>query len=240
VYSDPDQVIKPAVEGAKAAMRAAHKHGVKRVVMTSSVNAVSVEIDPIPTPITEDNWSNLAKIEENRMANALSISKTRAEQAAWDYQAQLPVDERFELVTICPGLVLGKALVDYGFISSTYLTSVVHGENGHEAGNIIPCVEVEAVARAHFNAMVRPEAANNRFLVINRAMYFNEMAQVLHRSFPHWPSIPDGKNNANKGPEKVWARRKSEEILGIEYRDYDEVLVEMVRDMVERGYLKQR
>ncbi len=35
-----DDVIKPAVEGTLAVMRAAHKNGVKRVVITSSVGSI--------------------------------------------------------------------------------------------------------------------------------------------------------------------------------------------------------
>lgn len=37
---DENEIIKPAVEGTLAVLRAAHKHGVKRVVITSSCSAV--------------------------------------------------------------------------------------------------------------------------------------------------------------------------------------------------------
>ena len=35
-----DEIIKPAVEGTLAVMKACHKHGVKRLVITSSVAAI--------------------------------------------------------------------------------------------------------------------------------------------------------------------------------------------------------
>ena len=38
--TDENELIKPAVEGTLAVMRAAHKHKVKRVVITSSEVAV--------------------------------------------------------------------------------------------------------------------------------------------------------------------------------------------------------
>jgi len=49
-----EELTKPAVDGTLSALKAAVKHGVQRVVVTSSVAAVSAGIDPVPNPITED------------------------------------------------------------------------------------------------------------------------------------------------------------------------------------------
>ena len=43
-------------------------------------------------------------------SNVYSRSKTMAEKAAWDFVSALPDSEKFELVTINPSLVVGKAL----------------------------------------------------------------------------------------------------------------------------------
>jgi nucleoside-diphosphate-sugar epimerase len=52
-----DDIIKPAVEGTLAVLRAAHKHKVKRVIITASVASI---IDMINTPklINESHWAN--------------------------------------------------------------------------------------------------------------------------------------------------------------------------------------
>jgi dihydroflavonol-4-reductase len=55
--SDEDELVKPAVEGTLNALRAAHKHKVKRVVITSSVAAVSYKVDLSKVPYNEESWT---------------------------------------------------------------------------------------------------------------------------------------------------------------------------------------
>lgn len=99
-------------------MRAAQKHHVKRVVMTSSIAAVetqsqeTMDSDPV---LDETFWSQL---DIGQSVSAYSQSKTIAEKAAWDFLKELPEDEpRPELVTILPGLVLGEFIC--GGVSSS-------------------------------------------------------------------------------------------------------------------------
>ena len=40
-----------------------------------------------------------------------------AEKAAWNYLKELPEDEKFEVVTINPSLVVGPSICDPGFAS---------------------------------------------------------------------------------------------------------------------------
>ena len=60
--SDPNVMIKPSVEGTLSVLKAANKHKVKRVVMTSSIAAVetqtseTMENDPV---LDETYWSEL-------------------------------------------------------------------------------------------------------------------------------------------------------------------------------------
>ena len=57
-----EELVKPAVDGTLSALKAAQKHGVKRVVITSSLSAVCVNNDPIPECYTEDSWSPVDKL----------------------------------------------------------------------------------------------------------------------------------------------------------------------------------
>jgi nucleoside-diphosphate-sugar epimerase len=74
-----DVLIKPAVEGTMAVMRAAQKNKVKRVVITSSIVAIYVSADKNKTDFTIDDWTDLS------IAGAYEKSKTMAERAAWDF-----------------------------------------------------------------------------------------------------------------------------------------------------------
>ena len=74
-----DVLIKPAVEGTMAVMRASHKHKVKRVVITSSVAAIYVSSDPKQKDFSVADWTDL------KLATPYEKSKTMAEKAAWDF-----------------------------------------------------------------------------------------------------------------------------------------------------------
>ena len=152
-----DDIIKPAVEGTIAALRVAHKHRVKRVIVTSSIASVSYKHDG-KGPFNEENWTDLDVCTE--LKDTYFKSKTMAEKVAWDFQASLPTTERFELVTLCPGLVMGPSFVQGVFASGDILNRMMNGSLGSHASDIMPLVDVREVAVAHLNAVKIAEAAN--------------------------------------------------------------------------------
>ena len=112
-----DELIKPAVEGTLAAMKACRASKVKRIVITSSCAAVYLceDIDrPDEDIFTEENWTDVASPGGSQ---PYTKSKTLAEKAAWDYLKELPEDEKFEVVTINPSLVVGPSICGPGFAS---------------------------------------------------------------------------------------------------------------------------
>jgi len=124
-----DDLVKPAVEGTLNALKAAHKHRVKRVVVTSSVVAImgkSANATTGPTIFTEKDWSEPAELKS--LDDAYQLSKTMAEKAAWDYQSKLAPEEAFELVCVNPGLVMGPAFVGKGFASGEILDLFMMGK----------------------------------------------------------------------------------------------------------------
>ena len=101
---DENVLIKPAVEGTLAVMKAARLNKVKRVVITSSVASIFKTGVEGQTHFTENDWT------DTKIAQPYEKSKTLAEKAAWDFISELPEDEKFELATINPGLVVGPNL----------------------------------------------------------------------------------------------------------------------------------
>jgi dihydroflavonol-4-reductase len=95
------ELIVPAVEGTRRALRAAHNAGVKRVVLTSSIVAM-MGVKKTGTYGSED-WSDANAPDLNTYAK----SKTLAEKAAWDFIAELPSDKPMGLVVINPATVFG-------------------------------------------------------------------------------------------------------------------------------------
>ena len=101
----PDDVIRPAREGALRVLKAATQAGVKRVVMTSSVVSVTMPWPeaPLGHVFTEADWTN----PERPDITTYIRSKTLAELAAWDYVKNEP--RAPELAAVNPAIVLGPA-----------------------------------------------------------------------------------------------------------------------------------
>ena len=82
---DDEQLLnKPVVEGILAELRAAHKNGVKRVVVTSSCLAIFQKFrENHKASYNEDDWAD-----EGACA-PYDKSKLLAERAAWDFHKNL-------------------------------------------------------------------------------------------------------------------------------------------------------
>ncbi len=104
--SDPDVLVKPAVEGTLNVLRAcaAAQPPPRRVVVTSSVAAVAYGRElPAGHVFTEADWTDPA----GKGVGAYVRSKVLAERAAWDFVQASPA---FELATVNPVMVMGPAL----------------------------------------------------------------------------------------------------------------------------------
>ena len=98
-----------------------------------------------------------------------------AERAAWKYIEELPQGEKFELVTICPSLVVGKPLHARAFTSGEIFEKIFKGE--FPVMRIkFPFVHVEDVSRGHLQAIKVPEAAGHRFVLSEKTYWMREVA----------------------------------------------------------------
>jgi nucleoside-diphosphate-sugar epimerase len=172
-----DVLIKPAVEGTMAVVKAAHQNRVKRVVITSSVAAIYVSKDKKQKEFTVADWTDC------KIATPYEKSKTLAEKAAWDFQASLPEDERFEIVTVNPGLVLGPNLNKASFSSGDIIKKLMMKELPGLPQMQMPIVDVRDVAQAHLQGILRPEAANKRFMLVADSVWFKDLGVWLHEKY---------------------------------------------------------
>ncbi|GLJ37506.1 hypothetical protein SUGI_0762060 [Cryptomeria japonica] len=103
---DPQiQLLDPAIKGTTNVLQAAHKAGVKRVVVTSSISAITPSPNwPADVPKDENCWTDLDYCEKNGIW--YPASKTLAEKAAWDFAKKTGLD----VVVINPGTVMGPIL----------------------------------------------------------------------------------------------------------------------------------
>jgi nucleoside-diphosphate-sugar epimerase len=170
---DENELIVPAREGAKRAVNAAIKAGVKRVVLTSSVAATSQPEANGDCISDESVWTDAT----DAKVGAYGKSKTLAERAAWDLIAEK--GGATSLATVNPALVIGPVL------SKDFSGSIQVVER-LMAGRVpgIPrlgwnLVDVRDVADLHIRAMTSPEAAGQRFIAAGQFAWMYEVAAVL-------------------------------------------------------------
>ena len=181
-----DELIVPARDGALRVLRASVAAGVKRVVMTSSVAAITLtRITPRPDPLTEDHWTDPGHPE----ASPYAQSKTIAERAAWDFMREQ--GGTTSLATVNPVVVIGPVLgPDYSF-SVQVIERLLKGNVPGLPRLGFALVDVRDVADLHIRAMTAPEAAGQRFIAAGPFLWMSEMAQVLRtRLAAHAGKVP--------------------------------------------------
>jgi dihydroflavonol-4-reductase len=172
--TDEQVLIRPAVEGTLRVLKAAQAAGVRRVVLTSSVEAI---MHGQTGTLTEANWSDLT----SPTATAYTKSKTLAERAAWDFVASHP---GMQLTTINPGLVLGTPLDRETGSSVSVIKRLFSGKDPAVPDFSLPVTDVADVSLAHIAALKTPASIGQRYMVADRFMSMPEMAVVLKDAYP--------------------------------------------------------
>jgi dihydroflavonol-4-reductase len=170
---DPQELIRPAVEGTLRVLKAAAAAGVPRVVQTSSTAAVYGGQDPNrPAPFTADDWTDV----ESPRVDSYSRSKTLAERAARDFVATVP---QMHFSTINPGFVLGPVLDrDYG-TSAGVIASFLRGKYPGAPKISFPVVDVRDVAKAHRLAFESDLPSGGRYLCVSETAWFIDMMRPI-------------------------------------------------------------
>jgi dihydroflavonol-4-reductase len=173
-----EALIRPAVDGTRRALSAAHAAGIGRVVMTSSTVAISAApLPPGRTAYDETVWSD----PEGPLANAYAASKTLAERAAWDFAAAHP---DLMLTVINPTLVLGPP-TDAAYGTSLRLVERILMAKDPMLPRIsFGVVDVRDVALAHLRALERPGTAGERFLLADDTLWFRDLALAIRDAMP--------------------------------------------------------
>ena len=177
----PDDLIVPAREGTLNVLRAATAAGVRRVVLTSSVAAIVYTDKPADRPYDELDWSDADNVAG---MSPYSRSKTIAERAAWDYVAATPGAP--ELVTVCPGVVLGPLRAERFSDSLLSVAKLMRGEVPAIPNIGFEIVDVRDTAQLHRLAMDAPAAAGRRYACTAGYAPYVEYARTLRRLFPQY------------------------------------------------------
>lgn len=251
---DDDVLVRPARDGALRVLNAARDAGVARVVMTSSTAAIAYGHGSRDVPFTEDDWSSTA---DRSDSSAYERSKLIAERAAWDWHAREGAP--LELVTVCPGAVLGPVPGADFSASIDIVRKLLDGSVPGLPRFGWPLVDVRDIAALHILAMNAPQAAGRRYLGAGAFLWMRDIADVLRArvpevarkvprlGLPDWlvrlssrfdPVIRERLFELGKHRPVSNARAIGE--LGWAPRDPAQTIEDTARSLIEQGLVKPR
>ena len=169
---DPEELIRPAVDGAARIMRAATAAGVRRVVMTSAANASSPSSYAEDSVTDETLWTD----PEDPTIIPYRKAKTLAELTAWNLADEPGAPE---LTTILPGAVFGPILSPTAIGSVGIIARMLRGEIPLVPNIGLEVVDVRDLVDLHLRAIEAPGAAGQRFLGTGEFTWMRELAETL-------------------------------------------------------------
>ena len=244
---------RPAIRGTRHVLEAAGRTpSVRRVVLTSSIVAVygdAADLEDIGADrFDESHWNSTS----NERHQPYSHSKTLAERLAWEMAG---AQDRWDLVVVNPGLVLGPGLSPHTKAEGVLI--MLDFGNGYYAFGApeleFAIVDVRDVAEAHLRAGMMPEASG-RHILVSESLSVMDIAEVLRDHFGdgypfprHTVSravalmlapkrgIPQAVARRNLGYPLRFDNRRAREALGMTFRPAAESVVEHFRQLLDDG-----
>jgi nucleoside-diphosphate-sugar epimerase len=168
-----DELIRPAVDGTGRVLAAAAKTGVKRVVCTSSLDAITRSSATAAGPRTEADWSDPAE------CSAYAKSKLLAEKRAWE----LAADHGIELAVLHPGAIIGPPLHVNRESTADIVLRMLTGKMPVIPPLHLAFTDVRDLAVAHRLAIEVPAAAGNRYICSNGDLSMTGIAAILKEEY---------------------------------------------------------
>ena len=238
-------VVEPAVTGTRNVLAGIERTPtVDRLVFTSTVGAVFgdyIDVMAMDGHVLSERYFNTTSTAEN---NPYHYSKTVAEQAAW---AAARAQDRWRMVAVNPGLVLGPSLTPASQSGSLFLLDeLFRGFFFYGAPDFsFTVVDVRDLAAAHIAAAENPDAHGRYILAAPEMVSFFEISQILRdrhprnlrlprTRLPHWPvrvlgpafGLTQDYIRKHLGIRFTVDNRRSIEELGISYRPFEETITD--------------
>ncbi|KAF0318866.1 cinnamyl-alcohol dehydrogenase-like protein [Colletotrichum asianum] len=175
------ECVEPALEGTRNVLASVKETtSVKRVVLTSTIGAIFGDYedvnDKMGGTLSEKYFNETSTVTHN----PYHYSKALAEKEAWEIAKE---ESRWDLVVVCPGLVLGPPLSAGSDSGSLFLIDeLLSGKLFFGVPNLnFATVDVREVVTAHIKVASIP-TASGRYIVASRDMAnFLEMSKLFRR-----------------------------------------------------------
>ncbi len=175
------EVFEPARLGTQHVIDAVNSaETVRRLVLTSTVGAIFGDYSDVAEQmngtLNETQFNSTSTLENN----PYHYAKTYAEELAWEENQK---QDRWTLVTINPGLILGPTIVPGSQSGSLFLLDeLLSGQFWWGAPNFsFTVVDVRDVALAHLRAAEIESASGRYILARDQMVSFLQMARIVRK-----------------------------------------------------------
>ncbi|KAI1011754.1 hypothetical protein LB503_004850 [Fusarium chuoi] len=232
------ELVIPAINGVDSILKAAATSPkAKRVVITSSFASVLDAGRKAPPyfTYTGDEWNPLSYEESVDPGTSAVIayrgSKKFAELKAWDFVAK--EKPSFDLVTLCPPMTFGPirhpiTKLDALNESNKMLFKIACGEAPLPVARVPFWVDVRDLAKAHVEALLRPEAGGKRYIPASPERFtYSKAASIIGSHFA-WAADKVSKEvqapDESHGVDGETAGRE----LGLDYIPFTRTVVDLI------------
>lgn len=242
-----DELIRPAVDGTRRALNAAHTSGVTRVILTSSIAAIYGG-QPTGIELNEELWTNTS----SPGVDAYTKSKTLAELAAWE----LAETHNLELTTINPSVVVGAPLDQHFGSSISIVERLINRKDPVLPQLTFAYVDVKDVARMHVAALVNQATIGQRYLTTSESLSFSDVAETLKAAYPNRKFVTRVAPNfliklvglfdktvrttfPFLGKPMITSNAKAEQAFNFKFRPARESIIESAAFLIENNLVKK-
>jgi len=251
---DEAWVVAPSVDGTRNVLASLDRSStVKRLVHTSSVAAILNADRSDGTTFTEADWNGYSAVGNG---DPYGYAKTQAEKLVHEHFQR---GQPYDFAVINPGVVLGPCLTKaHTKASVAVIRQMLYGNE--QPSYFAPLVDVRDVAQAHVEALLRPEAAGKRFILVEHpSRWLLDLGDILVRQFPDYDIRPQGLAwykqmvapllcwlgmgvtpfQANMATKRFnFDSSQATAVLGLKFRDIEETVRDSAESMLATGWVK--
>ncbi|TXG74431.1 hypothetical protein EZV62_003010 [Acer yangbiense] len=214
---DPQkELLDPAIKGTINVLTAAKAAGVRRVVVTSSISAITPSPHwPADKIKAEDCWADVEYCKQK---------ETLAEKAAWDFSRENGLD----VVVVNPGTVMGPVIPPTLNASMLMLVRLLQGCTETYEDFFMGSIHFKDVALAHILVYENP-SASGRHLCVEAISHYGDFAAKVAELYPEYnlPRLPrdtqPGLLRAKDGGKKLMD-------LGLQFIPMEEIIKDSINN----------
>ncbi|ESW14159.1 hypothetical protein PHAVU_008G257700 [Phaseolus vulgaris] len=221
---DPQkELLDPAIKGTMNVLTAAKEAGVRRVVVTSSVSAITPSPNwPGDVPKTENCWTDVEFCKQNG---------TLAEKAAWDFAKETGLD----VVVVNPGNVVGPVIAPRLNGSMVMFVRLLQGCDDTYENFFMGTVHFKDVALAHI-LVYENKSAVGRHVCVESISHYGDFVAKVAELYPEY-NVPKMQRDTQPGLLRVKDGSKKLMDLGLQFIPMEKIIKDAVEDLKRKGYL---